>query len=243
MQRVPVLFCLIFVLSLSSFAQVVIGAPDIQTVSGDTDDGRKSLIGAIGLSALLPGSGEAYLGNEYRQKVFLTTELTFLAVTGISYILQDHYFKSAHSYASRWAGAGQGPRELEYMELMEQFRSRSGIDGQNSISANQDDYNLNQIRSGRAIDEHYPSTPEYTWDWGTSDNPENTKHWNRYGDILDNYRQSLVVLKASIGALILNRVISAVSVIQYYKSNRKLNVHAAPFVYETSPGVVVMVGF
>jgi hypothetical protein len=207
------------------------------------DDSRKSLGAALGLSLLLPGSGEAYLGNKFRQKVFISTELTAWLLTGTAYVLREQYKSTAHAYAIRWAGATGAPKNLEYMERMETFRSRNGVENQPNALGEFDNYNLYMERNELAIDNEYPNEKPYLWDWGTSDDSENTRRWNRYGEILSKYRRAEIALKASVGALILNRVISAISVVQLYKSNSLRNLQAVPLILGERPGVLVMVGF
>ena len=74
------------------------------------------------------------------------------------------------------------------------------------------------LRSGKAIEEDYPYDEEHTWNWGSSDNPETSRHMDHYSDILRNYRISRIAFQISIGALILNRVISVLDVMRIYRS-------------------------
>ncbi|MGL1902160.1 MAG: hypothetical protein OCC49_08495 [Fibrobacterales bacterium] len=237
------LFIAILCMSIPLAAQTIIRVPDIDPESEYGSDSRKNMGVAIGLSLLLPGSGDAYLGNTFRQKIFLTSEVVSWLVTGTAYVMREQYKTTAHSYAIRWAGATSAPKNIEYMERMEKFRSRNGIDGQPTAVGKFDNYNLYLERNRLSVDSEYPNARPYLWDWGTSDNPENSRRWNRYGEILSKYRRAEIVLKASIGALILNRVISAISVVQLYKSNSSNNLQAVPLILDERPGVLVMVGF
>ncbi|MGL1936950.1 MAG: hypothetical protein OCD01_18125 [Fibrobacterales bacterium] len=236
-------FVVLLCMSLSLTAQTIIRVPDMDSGGENESDERKSIGVAIGLSLLLPGSGEAYLGSKFRQKVFLTSEVVSWLVTGTAYVMREQYKTTAHAYAIRWAGATGAPKNIEYMERMEKFRSRNGVDGQPNAQGEYDNYNLYLQRNGQALDSEYPNSTPYMWDWGTSDNPENSRHWDRYGEILSKYRRAEIVVKASIGALILNRVISAVSVVQFYKSNSLNNLQAVPLILDERPGVLVVVGF
>ena len=96
--------------------------------------------------------------------------------------------------------------------------SRGGVEGENSNPDSDEDYNQAMLRSRKAIDEDYPYDEEHTWNWGSSDNPETTKHMSHYSDILRNYRISRIAFQISVGALILNRVISILDVMRIYRS-------------------------
>ena len=74
------------------------------------------------------------------------------------------------------------------------------------------------ISTGYPIEKDYPFDEAHTWNWGSSDNPETSRRMSHYRDILRNYRISRIAFQVSIGALILNRVISVLDVMRIYRS-------------------------
>jgi hypothetical protein len=72
------------------------------------------------------------------------------------------------------------------------------------------------IRSGKRIDEDF--SKEILWDWGSSDNPETTEHIDEFKSRMRHYRVSRIVFQVSVGALILNRVVSMLDAIRVYRA-------------------------
>jgi hypothetical protein len=108
---------------------------------------------------------------------------------------------------------------------MGDYRSRGGPLYQNSKPDNNEDYNQALIRAGEDPNSSYPA--DWTWDWGSSDNPETTARLKTYNQMLRNYRISKIVFQVSIGALALNRVVSLLDVFHLYRAT---SVQIAPLV-------------
>lgn len=214
MKKILAVFLVILLCSAESFAQTTVIAVD-ESISRNSS---KSLPIAIGASALLPGLGQHYLGEGSYAKVYMWTDVALWVATFGSYFFGERQIASARSYASRYAGISNPPSDESFLNLMADYRSRGGVDGENSNPDSDEDYNQAMLRSGKAIDEDYPYDEEHTWNWGSSDNPETTKHMSHYSDILRNYRISRIAFQISVGALILNRVISILDVMRIYRS-------------------------
>ena len=188
-----------------------------ETISVQEPENKKNLFTSILLSTALPGSGEMYLGSE-TSKYFLWSELALWFAFAGTYGAQEAYLTSAHSYAKRYADADFASKDIEFLNLMADYRSRNGVTTSSHNPDTGENYNLDQQRLGNPVDIDFPDTQEYYWNWGTSENPENTEHWDHYKDILKKRRISEMFFKASIGALVVNRIISIVNVIRVHKN-------------------------
>jgi len=212
-KLIPLMIFLLGVFCVQTQAQYV--------VSVDTALSRnagKSLAPAVLLTLAVPGLGERYLGENSRVKPFIFTDLAGWSAVLIAWFAGDAYLSSARSYAGRHAGAQSPPKSLAYLDLMSQYRSRGGVAGQNSSPDLDEDYNMAMIRAGKGIEDEYAMDASHTWDWGSSDDPANTAHWNTYNDILRNYRISKVAFQVAIGVVVLNRLISAFDVVRIHRA-------------------------
>ena len=200
----------ILLASVAAFSQIVVSVD--QNVYKNSD---KNVFLAVGASALLPGMGELYLGEQKFVRPFVWTDLA-LWVTAIgSYVVGDRYVTSAHNYAVRHAGF-TGNKNVSLLNTVGSYRSRSGVFGQNSSPDMNEDYNQAMIRSGKKIDEEFAK--DILWDWGSSDNPESTEHIEEFKSRMRHFRVSRIVFQVSVGALILNRVISMLDAVRIYRA-------------------------
>ena len=90
-----------------AFSQVVVSVDE--SVSKNKD---KNVFLAIGASALLPGMGEMYLGEDGLVKPFLWTDLALWVTTFSAYVIGERYINSAHSYAVRHAGLNTSSTDI-----------------------------------------------------------------------------------------------------------------------------------
>ena len=200
----------ILLASVAAFSQIVVSVD--QNVYKNSD---KNLFLAVGASALLPGMGELYLGGQKLVRPFVWTDLA-LWVTAIgSYVVGDRYVTSAHNYAVRHAGFNGG-KNVSLLNTVGSYRSRSGVFGQNSSPDMNEDYNQAMIRSGKNIDKEFAK--DIQWDWGSSDNPESTEHIEEFKSRMRHFRVSRIVFQVSVGALILNRVVSMLDAVRIYRA-------------------------
>ena len=191
------------------------------TIELDTARGRnadRSLLGALVGSAVLPGVGEAYLGENRSAKSFLLAEAGFWAGFFIAWQARDSHLQSARNYASQYAGAdaaGQGPGYLERLATYRSYREKEH---------RQDSYELSQVLAGKDVAE----MPD--WDFGSSGTPENTEHWRDYQSIMRHYRGAKVAMSFAVGAMALNRVASVAHTLRVYRrtSGKGLTAAAPP---------------
>lgn len=223
-----------------AFSQVVVSVE--KNVSRNTD---KHWWAAVGASALLPGMGELYLGEKQFVRPFVWTDAALWLTAFGSYFIGERYITSAHGYAVRHAGLNTDSKDVDMLNTVGDYRSRSGIAGQNSSPDMDEDYNQAMLRAGKKIDEDLKASIQ--WNWGSSDNPETMEHIDEYKSRLRHYRISRIVFQASLGALALNRVVSVLNSIRVYrKTSSKAFTERMEFVpefYEDGSGLLMNVKF
>lgn len=224
----------------TAFSQVVVSVDE--SISKNSD---KSAFLAVGASALLPGMGELYLGEKQFVKPFMWTDIALWLTAVGSYVIGERYINSAHSYAVRHAGLTSGSHNVSMLNTVGDYRSRGGIAGQNSSPDMDEDYNQAMLRSGKEIDEDLDA--DIQWDWGSSDNPETSEHIDEYKSRLRHYRVSRIVFQVSVGALLLNRVVSALNTIRVYRATSSRSfaerMEFIPEFYEDGSGIMLNVKF
>lgn len=230
----------VLLVAIAAYSQVVISVDE--NVSKNKD---KNLALALGASALLPGMGELYLGEKNLVRPFVWIDATLWLTALGSYFIGERYITSAHDYAVRHAGFSSSSKKISLLNTVGDYRSRSGIAGQNSSPEMDDDYNQAMIRSGKKIDEEFNESIQ--WDWGSSDNPESTEHIYEYKSRLRHYRMSRIVFQVSVGALVLNRVVSMLDAMRIYRKTSSKSFTQRfdfePSFYEDGSGLVFNVKF
>ncbi|MBQ5464986.1 MAG: hypothetical protein IIT53_13490 [Fibrobacter sp.] len=229
----------ILLASVAAFSQIVVSVDESVYKNSD-----KNVFLAVGASALLPGMGELYLNEKDLVRPFVWTDLALWVAAIGSYVVGDRYVASAQNYAVRHAGFN-GNKNVSLLNTVGSYRSRSGVFGQNSSPDMNEDYDQAMIRSGKKVDEEFSS--EIQWDWGSSDNPESTKHIDEFKSRMRHYRVSRIVFQVSVGALILNRVISILDAVRIYRATSTKSfsqrLEFAPEFFEDGGGLLMNVKF
>lgn len=224
----------------TAFSQVVISVDENVSRNSDKNWGL-----AVGASALLPGMGELYLGADDLVRPFVWTDAALWVTAFGSYFIGERYVTSAHDYAVRHAGLNTSSKKVSMLNTVGDYRSRGGVSGQNSSPELNEDYNQAMIRAGKKIDEEFAASIQ--WDWGSSDNPETTEHIDEYKSRLRHYRESRIVFQVSVGALVLNRVVSMLDAVRIYrKTSSKAfseRIQFLPEFYEDGSGLLMNVKF
>ncbi|MDR2732097.1 MAG: hypothetical protein LBB36_02655 [Fibromonadaceae bacterium] len=198
----------------------------IQTISAQTvisvDENLfrnkdKSLALTIAASAVLPGTGHYYLGKNSRGAAFIWVDAALWVAAGTTYFYGDNQLENARGYAVRHAGAEGAPKNLKFLSLMGDYRSRGGSLYQNSNPDNNEDYNQAMIRAGLDIEAEYPNAYGYIWDWGSSDNPETTARMKENNEMLKRHRIAKIAFQVSLGAMALNRVWAILDALRLYR--------------------------
>ena len=202
----------ILILSTLSLAQTVISVDE--NLSRNKD---KSLAVAVASSVALPGAGHYYLGEKSKAKVFFWTDAALWFAAGATWLYGDGQLENARGYAVKHAGAEGAPKDLKFLSIVGDYRSRGGSLYQNSNPDSKEDYNQAMIRAGYEIDYEYPFEYGYIWDWGSSDNPETTARIKEYNEMLKRHRISKIAFQVSLGAMALNRVWAALDALQIHR--------------------------
>ena len=234
------LLLVLLLATATAFSQVVVSVDE----NVSKNSGKNWLL-AVGASAVLPGMGELYLGEKDFVRPFVWTDIALWFTAIGSYAIGERYITSAHGYAVRHAGLTSNSRDVSMLNAVGDYRSRSGIAGQNSSPDMDEDYNQAQIRAGKKIDEDLNANIQ--WDWGSSDNPETTEHIDEYKSRLRHYRVSRIVFQVSVGALLLNRVVSMLNTIRVYRATSSKSfterMEFVPEFYEDGSGLIMNVKF
>jgi len=72
------------------------------------------------------------------------------------------------------------------------------------------------IRAGKDVNEELGE--DVQWDWGSSDNPESTENIEEFKSRMRHYRVSRIVFQVSVGALVINRVVSMLDAMRIYRA-------------------------
>ena len=174
-------------------------------------------------SAILPGTGELALGKTTRGAIMLSTDIlvwsSFFALEKEKDNLTDTY----KQYAVVYAGARSGMPESYYQNL------------QNYISS--DDFNRYEELFARNYYLIYSYNPEgyeeyilantysdeESWSW------QNQTYQDHYKKLRRRTQKAKIYQNLSIGALVLNRVVSVIDVsLINKKTNRPLSIYFTP---------------
>ncbi len=200
----------------------------------------RSLALAMLYSAALPGAGELYLREKPNAKAFLLFEAGFWASLYVAFVARESYLSSARNYASEYAGIDASGKNAAFLETMANYRSYQ------EKQHRQDSYELAQILSGKRVRDYdiKPEDGNY-WDFGSSANPENTRHWNTFQSTLRYYRASKVAISFAVGALALNRLVSLANTLRVYRhtSGKGLGLNVTPEIGAESAGARLTLRF
>jgi hypothetical protein len=156
--------------------------------------GKKSVVKAALLSALLPGAGEYYLGNRGKARYFFTVEAVSWAGC-IAFRTYGHWRKDDYiRYAKTYANASLEDKSEEFRDMVGFYRS---IDDYNSL--------------GRVWDPQRPylyDTPDNHWRW-QSDADQAT-----YRNLKNRSREAYRRAKFMIGIAVANRIVSVLDAIR-----------------------------
>ncbi len=162
--------------------------------------GRKSVVKAALLSALLPGAGEYYLGNRGKARYFFAVEAISWAGC-IAFRTYGHWRKDDYiRYARTNAGADLEDKSEEFRDLVGFYTS---IDDYNSL--------------GRVYDPERPylyDTPDNHWRW------QSDADQAAYRNLKNRSREAYRRAKYMIGIAVANRIVSILDAI---RDTRRVN--------------------
>jgi len=150
---------------------------------------------AAGLSLLVPGAGELYLGDRRGAAIFLSAEGAIWSTAAGFYVHGNWRKEEYRNFAAINAGANPEGKDDEFFEDILHYSSR-------------DSYNYWMHLIYRDEIPLYPETDEYFWEW------ESDEAWDEYGDIRASSERSFRNAKIVLGVGLINRVISLVHVLR-----------------------------
>jgi len=176
----------------------------------ETESESKSALAAVGLSILLPGAGEMYIGVR-------NAGLPLMIADGL--ILGS---ATAFAYGANW-------RTNEYKEFAAKHAGVH-IEGKDSdffksvaLYPNRDTYNYYRLLSERDESQLYPETDEWDWRW-QSDNDQ-----LKYYDIRTASEKNLRNFKIALGVAGINRLISVINVLRLVRGGAGWDFAAAAY--------------
>ncbi|PWB69920.1 hypothetical protein C3F09_09950 [candidate division GN15 bacterium] len=156
--------------------------------------GRKSVLKAAVLSALLPGAGEYYLGNRGKARYFFAVEA--ISWTGvIAYRIYGHWRQEDYiRYARTYANANLDGKSEEFRDLVGFYHS---IDEYNTL--------------GRVYDPERPylyDTPDNHWRW------QSDADQAAYRNLKNRSREAYRRARFAVGIAVANRIVSVLDAIR-----------------------------
>ncbi|MCX6151643.1 MAG: hypothetical protein NTX22_14065 [Ignavibacteriales bacterium] len=176
------------------------------SVSLNPDEGftKKSGFMAVLYSLLLPGMGELYAGNYDRGKYFTVADGVFWGAYAGFNIYGNWQRNSYKSFAATYGGVEINGKDAGYFANISEF-------------TNIDDYNRRKGLDGD-FDQLY-DVQKYNWKW--KDVAQRTEYRNMW----ESSEQAFNNVRFAVGALILNRIISAIDAALLVRSyNKQLNI-------------------
>jgi hypothetical protein len=181
------IFVALFLITLTIYPQTIKNPQYNAPVQGEFQ--KKSVGLAVIYSLLLPGMGELYGGNYTTGKYFTIAEATFwgtyIGMNAYSNWQRERY----HSFAASNGGVNVAGKNDDYFANIGAY-----------LDINE--YNDDMARQG-AFDKMYNPVTEY-WKWTPQDRV-------KYRSIWTSSEQSHNNLRFVVGALVLNRVVSAIN--------------------------------
>ena len=231
---------LLIMVQTAIYSQTVVSVDE--NISRNKD---KNLFLSLGASAVLPGAGHYYLGEKSRATAYFWVDAALWIAAGTTWFYSDSQLENARGYAVKHAGAEGAPKDLDFLSIVGEYRSRGGSLYQNSSPDNNEDYNQAMIRAGLAIDYKYPYGYGYIWDWGSSENPETTARMAEYNEMLKRHRISKIAFQVSLGAMALNRVVAILDALRLYRKTATniSQLQFTPFAAPQHSGFFVNYGF
>jgi TM2 domain-containing membrane protein YozV len=163
---------------------------DVRLSTRSTENKTKSVSLALVLSLVLPGAGEFYAGNFETGKYFLMADGTFWLTFAAFRFRGDWLREDARSFGTQHAGADFSGKDDQFLVNVGSYRSV-------------DEYNQAQLRERQF--HHVYHSPRDAWYW---DNDENRLRFRQLRVSSDQMYENA---KFAVGALVVNRIISAFS--------------------------------
>jgi hypothetical protein len=179
----------------------------------------QSRLAYMGMSALLPGSGEIALGNTNRGVVLLASEIlatyAFFKTQQDMSLQKDNYKR----YAFRYAGVPMDMPQNHYQAVQSYISSQDYNLYLEMIARN---YYLITYYNPEGYEEFMAAesfSGDEEWAW------QSEMHWQKYTDLRTKHQKTKINHNLALGVMLLNR---AISVVDTALLSRKVNLYAQP---------------
>lgn len=176
----------------------------------------------LGMSLLLPGSGELALGKQKTGAVMLTADIialsTYFHLDGRIKDLGQSYKEYAHTYAD----ADMHQNDQFYLDLQSYTSSEEYNDYYVMIARN---YFLIEHYDPIGFNDYVSSHiygDDLSWEWKTGEN------WKEYKKIRTQYQKARLNKNLALGAMLLNRMISLIDVAFTRGKPHNVEIHVSP---------------
>ncbi|MBN2828758.1 MAG: hypothetical protein JXR56_00390 [Candidatus Cloacimonetes bacterium] len=162
---------------------------------------------AILMSALIPGTGQMYIGQKTTGSVFLSVELGILFSMFRFSSEMDWAEKNYQQYAYANTGIEKGS-DSDLYQAMHNFVSSESYN--ESIIMNARNYYLIYQNSPQEYQDYIDQYTYYgneSWDWG------NESKWMKYRDIRKTKQKYQVYQNFAVSALIINHLVSTIQTV------------------------------
>ncbi len=176
----------------------------------------KNKLPYIGMSLIIPGSGEIVLGKTNRGATILAWDIVNIAGFINSQNEMVSLSKSYKQYAASYAGVLPGQNDHYYQRLQDYFSSSDFNTIQELLARN---YYLIYNYDPESYEQYVAAntyTGDETWQW------DSNEHWKKYKVIRRDHQKAKMNSNLFLGVLILNRVASALDVSFIKVNNDKL---------------------
>ncbi|MCK5832889.1 hypothetical protein KAH81_04365 [bacterium] len=148
---------------------------------------------AAGLSLLVPGAGQLYLGKKNSARYFLAAEGSIWGAFAGYTVYGNWRKEDYHNYAAIHAGVNPSGKDNAFFETLLDFNSR-------------DTYNYWMHLIYRDEVPLYPTTDEYFWEW------ESNAAMDEYASIRESSEKAYRTARTILGVALINRVFSVVDI-------------------------------
>ncbi len=161
---------------------------------------------ALGMSALVPGSGELVLGRTNRGIALMAWDIMSIGTFINTGTRVNNIEKSYKMHANTYAGVPLDRSEDYYNRIQnylssEEFNTMQEMQARNYYMI----YTYNPEAFAQYVAEN-TYTGDMQWQWDSMEN------WYKYRDLRADYRKTKMNYNLLIGVLILNRVVSVIDV-------------------------------
>lgn len=213
---VAILFAAVIFIASALFPAAAQLAVEDEIVTGDVNlfdvkagGNQRSIALAMGLSVVLPGMGHYYVDKPVSAWTYLSIDLASIFGSIVFFGLANQRESDARSYAAMYAGIEKPVPGEAYWRHVGVYMDAAEYNDIIELSRN-------NVVAGQVLD------PLSWWRWGDESQQD------KYNDIRQKARNMRVVSSFFVGALVANRIISAVDLRVFHRKGLSSGVRFEP---------------